>query len=133
MRILIVEDDFVSRNVLQHILTDFGQCDIAVDGNEAVNAFKLAWSESQPYDLIFMDIMMPNLNGHEALVQIRDFEEKMELDCNSEVKVIMITALDDNKNVSDAFYKGGASSYFVKPVSRKKIVAELRLLGLVHA
>jgi two-component system chemotaxis response regulator CheY len=133
MRILIVEDDFVSRNVLQHILVDFGQCDIAVDGQEAVNAFKLAWSESQPYDLILMDIMMPNLNGHEALVQIREFEEQMELNCNSEVKVIMVTALDDNRNVSDAFYKGGASSYFVKPVNRKKIVAELRLLGLINA
>lgn len=133
MRILIVEDDFVSRNVLQRILAEYGQCDIAVDGKEAVDAFKHAWGESKPYDLVCMDIMMPNLNGHEALVQIRDFEKQMDLKSNAEAKVIMTTALNDNKNVSDAFYKGSASSYFVKPIDRNKMVEELRLLGLIDA
>ncbi len=133
MRILIVEDDFVSRNILQHILAEYGQCDIAVDGQEAVDAFKRAWGESEPYDLICMDIMMPNLNGHEALAQIRAFEQQMEIDSNSATKVIMTTALNDNKNVSDAFYKGAATSYFVKPIDRRKMVEELRLLGLISA
>jgi len=133
MRILIVEDDFVSRNVLQHILAEYGQCDIAVDGLEAVDAFKRAWGESKPYDLVCMDIMMPNLNGHEALTQIRDFEQQMDLNSETEAKVIMTTALNDNKSVSDAFYKGAASSYFVKPINRDKMVEELRLLGLITA
>lgn len=133
MRILIVEDDFVSRSVLQHILAAYGQCDIAVDGKEAVDAFKRAWGESKPYDLVCMDIMMPRLNGHEALNEIRDFEKQMCLDDASKAKVIMTTALNDNKNVSDAFYKGAASSYFVKPIDRKKILEELRLLGLINA
>ena len=133
MKILIVEDDFVSRNVLQHILGEFGDCDIAVDGQEAVDAFKRAWGESKPYHLVCMDIMMPNLNGHEALSQIRDFEKQMDLDSTSEAKVIMTTALNDNKNVSDAFYKGAASSYFVKPINRAKLLEELRLLGLINA
>ena len=73
MRILIVEDDFISRNVLQHILSEFGTCDIAVDGQEAVAAFKRSWGSSSPYDLICMDIMMPGLDGHEALDQIQHF------------------------------------------------------------
>lgn len=133
MRILIVEDDFVSRNMLQHILAEYGHCDIAVDGQEAVDAFKHAWGESKPYDLICMDIMMPNLDGHEALNQIRDFENQMNLDSNSEAKVIMTTGLNDNKSVSEAFYKGSASSYFVKPIDRNKMLEELRLLGLITA
>lgn len=133
MKILIVEDDFVSRNVLQRYLAEFGQCDIAIDGQEAVDAFKRAWGESDPYDLICMDIMMPNLNGHEALIQIREIEKQMGLGSDAEVKVIMTTALNDKKSVSDAFYKGAASSYLVKPIDRDKIVEELRLLGLIQA
>lgn len=131
MRILIVEDDFISRNVLQHILSEFGQCDIAVDGREAVAAFKRSWGNSMPYDLICMDIMMPGLDGHEALGQIREFEKQMEVEGPAETKVIMTTSLNDKKNVSEAFYKGGATSYFVKPIDREKLVEELRLLGLL--
>lgn len=131
MRILIVEDDFISRNVLQHILSEFGQCDIAVDGQEAVDAFKQSWGESKPYDLICMDIMMPGLDGHEALHLIRDFEKQLALKSSAETKVIMTTSLNDKKNVADAFYKGGASSYFVKPIDRDKFLEELRLLGLL--
>jgi two-component system chemotaxis response regulator CheY len=131
MRILIVEDDFISRNVLQHILSDFGQCDIAVDGREAVAAFKRSWGNSMRYDLICMDILMPGLDGHEALSQIREFEKQMEVECPAETKVIMTTSLNDKKNVSQAFYKGGASSYFVKPIDREKLIEELRVLGLL--
>ena len=133
MRVLIVEDDFISRNVLQHILSEYGQCDIAVDGQEAVDAFKQSWGDSRPYDLICMDIMMPGLDGHEALAQIRDFEQQLKLKSPDEAKVIMTTSLNDKKNVADAFYKGGASSYFVKPIDRKKLLEELRLLGLITA
>ena len=130
MRMLIVEDDFISRKILQNILSEFGESDIAVNGQEAVDAFKLAWRESRPYDLICMDIMMPSLNGHEALRQIRQLEKQMAVESSAEAKVIMTTALDDKKNVVDAFYKGGATSYFVKPIDRDKLIQELRLLGL---
>jgi two-component system chemotaxis response regulator CheY len=133
MRILIVEDDFISRNVLQHILSEYGKCDIAVDGQEAVDAFKRSWGDSKPYDLICMDIMMPGLDGHEALNQIRDFEKQLAVQSLAETKVIMTSSLNDNKNVADAFYKGGASSYFVKPIDREKLIEELRLLGLLAA
>lgn len=133
MRILIVEDDFISRNVLQHILSEYGQCDIAVDGQEAVDAFKKSWGESRPYDLICMDIMMPGLDGHQALAQIRAFEQQLALQSPAETKIIMTTSLNDKKNVADAFYKGGASSYFVKPIDREKLLEELRLLGLLTA
>lgn len=133
IRILIVEDDFISRTVLQHLLSEYGRCDIAVDGQEAVEAFKRSWGESKPYDLICMDIMMPGLSGHEALRQIRNFEAEMAIDTSVQTKVIMTTALNDHKSVSDAFDKGGASSYFVKPIDQEKFIEELRLLGLIDA
>jgi two-component system, chemotaxis family, chemotaxis protein CheY len=64
MRCLIVEDDFVGRKLMQKYLSDYGECDVAVDGEEAVEAFRQAVENETPYDLICLDIMMPNMNGH---------------------------------------------------------------------
>jgi two-component system chemotaxis response regulator CheY len=71
MRVLVVEDDFISRKLLTTLLGHYGSCDVAVDGVEAVSAFKMALAEGAPYDLICLDIMMPNMDGQEALKEIR--------------------------------------------------------------
>ncbi len=131
MRVLIVEDDFVSRKILQGFLSAYGECDIAADGREAVEAFKMALNDGVPYDLICMDIMMPRMNGQEALLQIRQLEGEAGIKEMDAVKVIMTTAVDDKKHVTEAFYKGGAASYFVKPINREKLIGELRILGLI--
>ncbi len=77
MKMLIVEDEFLIRKIMQKILSHYGDCDIAVDGEEAVDAFRMAWEEKAPYDLICMDIMMPNINGQEALRKIREIEREL--------------------------------------------------------
>lgn len=131
MRCLIVEDDFVSRRFLNKFLTEFFECDIAVNGEEAVQAFKLAHEAKQPYDLICMDIMMPNMNGQEALRHIREFERSIVVSPFDEVKVIMTTAINDPKTVMDSFYEGGASAYLIKPVTSQKLVVELQNMKLI--
>lgn len=131
MRILIVEDDFVGRKVMHKLLMEYGECDIAVDGAEAVRAFELAWESGKPYDVLFLDIMMPNMSGHEALKMIRDREKERGVPLAQEVKVIMTSALDDVKNVTQSFFQGGASAYLVKPIERRKIIDELRKLELI--
>lgn len=132
MKILIVEDDFISRRIIKDILSPYGDCDIVVDGQEAVQAFKLAYEADEPYNLICMDIMMPNLDGQEALKQIRDIEKRSGIKGSAEVKVIMVTALDDPKTVFKAYYKGGATSYIVKPIEKDKLIQEIRGLGLIR-
>ncbi len=131
MRVLIVEDDFVSRKFLNKMLSAYGECDIAVDGKEAVEAFQLALDDAAPYDLVCMDIMMPRMDGQAALRQIRQLEADKGVSELSAAKVVMITAVDDKKQVTEAFYKGGVTSYFVKPIDHEKLITELRLLGLV--
>jgi two-component system chemotaxis response regulator CheY len=131
MRILIVEDDFVGRKVMNQLLLEYGQCDVAVDGLEAVKAFDLACEAGQPYDVMFLDIMMPNMSGHEALKIIRDKEKERGVTPQNEVKVIMTSALDDVKNVTQSFFQGGASAYLVKPIERRKVIEELRKLGMI--
>jgi len=131
MRILIVEDDFVGRKIMHKLLMEYGECDIAVDGAEAVKAFDLAWESGNPYDVLFLDIMMPNMSGHEALNIIRGKEKERGVPLSKEVKVIMTSALDDVKNVTQSFFQGGASAYLVKPIERRKIIDELRKLELI--
>lgn len=130
MRTLIVEDDFIARRLIKEILSPLGECDIAIDGEEAVQAFRLALDDKKPYDLITMDIMMPNMDGQMALKKIREMEKERGIQAPGEVKVIMTTALDDPKTVVEAYYRGGATSYLVKPVTRKKLMEEIREMRL---
>lgn len=131
MRMLIVEDDPIAQKVMFKYLSPHGDCDIAVDGEEAIRAFRLAQTDQRPYDLILMDIMMPKVNGREALLQIREMEKNLGVMGSSEVKVIMTTALADPKTVVDSYYRSGATSYLVKPVEREKLLDELRNLKLI--
>jgi len=131
MKTLVVEDDFVSRLVLQKMLTPFGICNIAVNGKEAIEAFILAQNEGEPYDLICLDIMMPEMDGREALKIIRQKEIDLNIPPRKETKIVMITALDTPKEVIDAYYQGGCTSYLVKPISKVKIINAVKELELI--
>ena len=67
MKILIAEDDVVSRKLILKVLSDFGDCDFVINGFEAIDAYLLGQKEGKTYDLIFLDIMMPKLDGIKAL------------------------------------------------------------------
>jgi two-component system, chemotaxis family, chemotaxis protein CheY len=133
MRFLIVEDDFGSRRLLQTMVRDFGVCDVVVDGVEAIDAFRFAWEENDPYGVIFLDIMMPRMDGQEALRRIRELEKEMGLRDSDAVTVVMTTALEDPKNVVEAYYKGAATGYLVKPISRESLQNELTKLGILSS
>ena len=130
MKFLIVDDDFDSRKLLQKILRPYGECDVAVDGEEGVEAFKTALKEDDPYDLISMDILMPNMDGQQCLREIREIEKEMGVTNDKVVKVVMITGLDDSQEVHDAFFLGDATSYIVKPIRKQILIEEIRSLGL---
>jgi len=131
MRCLIVEDDFAARKLLQAHLCDFGECFIAVNGREAVDAVQEALAEGEPYDLICLDIMMPQMDGHDALEAIRKVEREHGVKKGDCAKVIMTTALNDPKNVMGAF-REGCEAYIVKPVQKEKLLAEMEKLGVIQ-
>jgi len=130
MKSLIAEDDFTSRLLLQELLAPYGECHIAVNGREAVSAYRIALDAGQPYDLICLDILMPEMDGHAALKEIRAMEESRGILSTQGAKIIMTTALGDVKNVAAA-YKALCDGYLVKPVDKAKLLGlldELKVL-----
>lgn len=130
MRTLVVEDDYITSQVMQEIMLSFGECDIAEDGKQAIELFNTAQLSSMLYDVIFLDIMMPEMDGQEVLAKIRNIEKLngiMGLDC---VKVVMTTALDDYANISAAF-KSQAEAYIVKPIDKDKVIKALVEIGML--
>ena len=128
---LIVEDDFVSRKTLQYLIKPYGSSEIAVDGEEALAAFNLALNQEEPYDVIFLDIMMPGIDGQEVLKEIRKIEAENNIEGLERVKIIMTTALDDKKTIMKAFHSE-CEGYLVKPVSNDKLVSLLKTLALIE-
>lgn len=130
MKVLIVEDDFTSRFLLQEILKEFGTSHIAVNGKEAVQAVELALKSGEPYKLICMDIMMPEIDGQTAVKEIRETEERNGIISTDGAKIIMTTALNDIKSVSTA-YSSLCDGYLTKPIDKKQLIQELQRLRLV--
>lgn len=129
MRILIAEDDLVSRKYLFEIMSKYGECDLTVNGLEVVEAFLTAWDLGRPYELICLDIMMPRVDGIKALQAIRDLEREKKVQDTERAKVIMITALNDKETVYNSF-ETGCEAYAAKPVDTDKLLEVMRELGL---
>lgn len=130
MKTLIVEDDFTSRLLLQELLRSYGPSHVAVDGKEAVAAVRAALDSGEPYELICLDIMLPGMDGQQALREIRALEEARGLDAGDGATVFMTTALSDKDNVMQAF-REQADGYLVKPIAKDKLLAALERAGLV--
>jgi len=130
LKMLIVEDDFASCKVMEEYLSEYGDCDTAANGVQGVEAFKNALDTGLPYDLVCLDIMMPEMDGHEALRTIRQIEQEHGISDSSGVRVIMTTAKDRSRDMIEAFDEGCAS-YLVKPLDQEKLVAEMHKLGLI--
>ncbi len=130
MKILLAEDDFATRKFMLNFLSKYGECDVTVDGMEAVDAFMMALEDDEPYDLVCLDIMMPVMDGYQSLVGIRNLEKERNIPEDKAVKVIMTTALNDEKNVKMAFGLG-CTIYSVKPIDQDKFEKALKKLNLI--
>lgn len=131
MRILIAEDDLVSRKFLHKFLLQYGECDLVVDGLEAIDAYMLSIKGKKPYDLICLDIMMPKVDGVKVLKVIKDLETQLGILPENRAKIIMTTVLAETQIVQQAF-EYGCDAYASKPIDIKKLVEVMEKLGLVN-
>lgn len=128
MKILIAEDDLVSRKILSKMLSEYGECDITVDGIETIDAFLMALEDGEPYELLCLDIMMPKIDGIKVLKTIREIEKKQGIKKEQSVKVMMVTALSDHATIKKS-YQAGCEAYIAKPISMEKLANALNSMG----
>ena len=131
MNILIADDEFSSRRLLEGILSPLGSCQIVENGRETVEAVRSSLEQGKRFDLICLDIMMPEMNGQEALNEIRKLEKLNGISSQDEAVIIMITAMNSLQTVVDSFEGGGCSAYLTKPVTKKNLLDKLKNYGLV--
>ncbi|MBF0548000.1 MAG: PAS domain S-box protein [Candidatus Riflebacteria bacterium] len=117
LHVLVAEDDVWNQRILAALLKNMGHSvEIAANGEEAIEK-----SKTIEFEIILMDIMMPILDGVEAMRRIRAWE----LERNIHTPIIALTAYvlhDDEKN----FLSAGFDGYIAKPMNNEKLVSEMK-------
>ncbi len=130
MKALIIEDNRIDAMVLKRAIAPYGVCDIADNGKEALEEFRKALEGEETYDLICLDILMPEMDGHGVLSEIRKIEEKKGIPNTEAVKVIMVSAASFEDNIAKAF-KGKCDAYLEKPIDKTALLQYLYDFGWI--
>ena len=125
MRILLVDDDPASLKLAAKILEPAGECVAVTGGRDAIAEYSRGLFNDNPFSLVLLDIMMPVVNGHETLIELRNLEKSYELENNKRAVIIMTTALSDTENFMQAFEEH-CSGYLIKPLKREAVREELQ-------
>ncbi len=119
LRILVAEDNHVNQIVLQAMLSKFGhKIDMVGNGAEAVSAVMRA-----PYDLILMDVHMPEMDGITATQRIRDLSGE-----TGNLPIIALTA-NAMKGDRETYLKAGMTDYVSKPINPQILFAAIAKCG----
>jgi len=129
MRILIVDDEMVSRTKLELIMENFGECRTAEDGDKALAAFHEAHWDGRPFDLIMLDINLPGMDGIQLLSAIRNSERKLDIDKPDRAKILMTSSYRDKDRIV-ASVQSGCDDYIGKPFDLDLIRDKLARLGI---
>jgi two-component system, chemotaxis family, chemotaxis protein CheY len=128
MKCLIVDDDIICRKSVALILKEVAECEEAADGTEALVKFSQALKENAPFDVIFLDILMPGIDGHQTAQAIREIER--ESFRAGSAKIIMLTVVNSVNDAMTSFCQGQAAAYLVKPASEEKFFTAFAKLGI---
>ena len=129
MNILIVEDDATPGNVLKKHLSPVGACTLVESGKTAIRLFDKSHKEKKPFDLMLLDISMPDMDGIQVLSVIRKKEKQLRIDPSDQIKIIMVTASIRMASIKQCI-RLGCNSYVSKPFTPSKLFAELDRIGL---
>jgi len=126
-RILIVDDDSVAIMILQHYLALYGRVDTALSGQEAIDKFRSALN-TESYDVVFLDIMMPGIDGQAVLRALRGMEEEVGVLVGEGCRVVMASAISDFTAISTSF-RDLCDAYIVKPFDRDAVLGAIAKFG----
>jgi len=130
MKVLIVEDDFITRHLLESYLSPYGKCTITVNGLEAIKAFRMALEAGEPYDLICLDILLPEMDGQEVLQEIRSIEKEFNHKLTGKAKIFVVSIISDTNHIKKTFGEQ-CDALIPKPVEKRKLMNSLQRMGFI--
>jgi len=130
MKTLIVDDELVSRKKMEKIMSHYGEVISVKNGREALRAYTEALTDIRVFDLITLDISMPEMDGTEVLLRIREIEQAQGISKKYRVKVLMLTAKADRITVLESI-SAGCDDYLKKPFTIESITTKLKKIGLI--
>ncbi len=123
MKILLIDDEPIALTKLELMLTNVGHCDTAVNGIQATEHFVKSISENQPYDLVAIDIELPDITGLDLLNRFCDLESKNGI---PSAKKIMVTAHSKLDYVVKA--RDRCDAFLVKPIRKNTLLEKIQSL-----
>lgn len=130
MKILIVDDDLVSRSKMEVLMSTYGECILAENGREAVSEYKRAWDLDEHFNLVTLDIEMPGMDGRETLTRIRELETSASATPDKQAVIFMVTGLSEKEQVLKCL-SSGCQDYIVKPFNIQVIREKLQKFGML--
>jgi two-component system, chemotaxis family, chemotaxis protein CheY len=130
VKCLIVDDDELGRELISQYLQGVAVCEMAENGVEAVDMFRGAFEGGQPYDLIILDIVMPEMDGHTAAKEIRLIEKEWGVSINEGVSIMVLSSLNTPGDVIKSYLSARSAAHLVKPVQPEKLLATLSKMGM---
>ena len=129
MKILIADDELVSRTKLKLIMENFGECETVDNGRDAVAMFHKAHQRGKPFDLIMLDINLPEMDGTQVLSEMIAVQTKLEVSNAHKAKILMVTSFTDKDHVVGCI-QSGCDEYIAKPFDINTIGKKLSKLGI---
>ena len=112
-KILVADDDPLIGDTFRHILSGLGHsCDVAQDGKDCLKQIA-----QQHYDILFLDLIMPKLDGEAVLQALRGREQQMS---------IVVISSEDAEDVIRDILRRGATAYIVKPVTLEAVESVIK-------
>jgi len=125
LNILIVDDEPVSRIKMKKIMSRYGDCDEAATGMSA-----LYLVDNRQYDLMTLDVDMPQMSGIEVLAGVREMEQRHRANDRPPMKIVMVTAMGDRQTFSRSLFTG-CDDYIIKPFQPETIDRQMRIMGIL--
>jgi two-component system, chemotaxis family, chemotaxis protein CheY len=130
-KILIVDDSASIREEILAILSPLAECHVATNGREAVDLIKRTQGKGNNFELVIMDVIMPEKDGLTAVKEIRAFEKEQGWSGDDTLTIIIATTIKDPARILIAQYECGADAYIAKPFTEKTVLQTLRNNGLI--
>ncbi|MEO5353583.1 MAG: response regulator [Magnetococcus sp. XQGC-1] len=130
LKTLIIDDHPASIALLENLLAEHCTCFSATSGEEGLALFAEAHKSSEPFDVVLLDILMPDLDGIETLkrmrkIELADREVQLFGKRDGLARIIMQTSSDSPQDFMDSYLKGRCNGFILKPYSKEEIVEKV--------